>query len=461
MSSASMDGAGRLDFLEIDADTVALLREFREHLVPALPGIVDQFYDKLRTAPELRPLLGTDETVKRLKLSQIGHWKHLFNAQFDEAYFRRAKAIGEAHHRVNLSPRWYIAAYALMLNHIVGVIEQVYGNDPAKTRRVTAAVNKIVLLDMDLAISVYIEAMADRRHMEISRIADRLEADIQSTINEVREQSSAVLRATVGMSNAVQRAAERSRQVANASEQASANVQTVASATEEMASSVREIGRQADQSKAITQRAVSEAGRTASVVTSLTNTAQEIGKVLKLISDIAGQTNLLALNATIEAARAGDAGRGFAVVASEVKSLANETAKATDEIRNQIGNIQAAATETVNAIGSIREVIEEVQSIAIGIADAVSEQSAATSEISRSIHEVATGTRDVFTNISEVAQDTSEVDDLAADVRRSSQQAEAATIALQERVARVLEEIRGLRAAEMVDTGTERKTAGL
>ncbi|HEY8351247.1 MAG TPA: protoglobin domain-containing protein, partial [Sphingomonadales bacterium] len=157
MSSASMDGAGRLDFLEIDADTVALLREFREHLVPALPGIVDQFYDKLRTAPELRPLLGTDETVKRLKLSQIGHWKHLFNAQFDEAYFRRAKAIGEAHHRVNLSPRWYIAAYALMLNHIVGVIEQVYGNDPAKTRRVTAAVNKIVLLDMDLAISVYIE----------------------------------------------------------------------------------------------------------------------------------------------------------------------------------------------------------------------------------------------------------------------------------------------------------------
>lgn len=461
MSSASLDGQGRLDFLEIDGDTVALLREFREHLLPALPGIVDDFYDKLAQTPELHRLLGSDQSVARLKRTQIGHWDHLFDAEFGDAYYRRALAIGEAHHRVNLSPRWYMGAYAVMLNHLLTVVERVYGNDPAKTRAMTAAINKVVFLDMELAISVYIEAMANQRYTEMARIADRLEADIQSTIVEVREQSGAVLRATVAMSHAVQRAAERSMQVASASEQASANVQTVASATEEMASSVREIGRQADQSKAITERAVNEAGRTANVVTSLTNTAQEIGKVLKLISDIAGQTNLLALNATIEAARAGDAGRGFAVVASEVKSLANETAKATDEIRNQIGNIQAAATETVSAIGSIQHVIEEVQSIAVGIADAVSEQSATTSEISRSIHEVATGTRDVFTNISDVARDTGEVDDLAADVRKSSQQAEAATVALQERVNRILEEIRGLRMAEQeqADRDAERVAA--
>jgi methyl-accepting chemotaxis protein len=192
--------------------------------------------------------------------------------------------------------------------------------------------------------------------------------------------------------------------VAAAAEEASVNVQTVASAAEELAASIGEISRQVGQSAKIAGKAVEDAKRTDTVVRALAEGAQKIGEVVGLISNIAGQTNLLALNATIEAARAGDAGKGFAVVASEVKSLATQTAKATDDIGRHIAQIQAATKEAVESIQSIGGTIGEVSEIAANIAAAVEEQGAATQEIARNVQQAAIGTTEVTSTITGVSE---------------------------------------------------------
>ncbi len=204
--------------------------------------------------------------------------------------------------------------------------------------------------------------------------------------------------------------------VAAAAEQASLNVHTVASAAEELYSSIGEIGRQVSKSSDIASRAVQDARRTDSTVQRLAEMAQKIGEVVDLIKNIANQTNLLALNATIEAARAGDAGKGFAVVASEVKSLANQTAKATEDITDQISHIQAATKDAVDAIRGIGSVIGEISHIAVTLAAAIEEQGAATQEIARNVHEAAGGTKDVTENIASVKQATATTGAAATDV---------------------------------------------
>ncbi len=204
--------------------------------------------------------------------------------------------------------------------------------------------------------------------------------------------------------------------VASATEQASANVQTVATAADELSASITEIGRQVAQSTRIAAAAAEEARQTDGTVKLLAEASGRIGEVVKLITDIASQTNLLALNATIEAARAGDAGKGFAVVANEVKSLANQTAKATDEIGNQIGAVQAATQQAVAAIAQIVGRIDEMTNIAAAIAGAVEEQSAATNEIARNVQEAARGTQSVTTAITGVSQAASETGMAAGEV---------------------------------------------
>jgi methyl-accepting chemotaxis protein len=185
-------------------------------------------------------------------------------------------------------------------------------------------------------------------------------------------------------------------------------VQTVAAATEELTSSVKEIGRQVTESTRITGLAVEQASRSSATIQDLAKAAQRIGDVVELINTIAGQTNLLALNATIEAARAGEAGRGFAVVASEVKALAEQTAKATGEIGQQILAIQEATKESVGSIQEIGATIRSVNEIATAIAAAVEEQGMATAEIARNVQEAARGTQEVSSNISGVSQAASE-----------------------------------------------------
>ncbi|WP_244433664.1 methyl-accepting chemotaxis protein [Azospirillum sp. B506] len=235
-----------------------------------------------------------------------------------------------------------------------------------------------------------------RRAQTIERLLTGFESSSNAALRTVAAAASELDATAHSMSAMAQQTSSQATVVASAAEQTSANVQTVATATEEMASSIREIGTQIARSADIAGKAVNEAAQTSNAVRSLAEAAQKIGEVVGLITDIASQTNLLALNATIEAARAGEAGKGFAVVASEVKSLAGQTAKATDEIASQIGAIQQTTQSVVSAITGIGGTIGSINDITTAIAAAIEEQSAATNEISRNVQQAAAGTQEVI-----------------------------------------------------------------
>jgi len=247
-----------------------------------------------------------------------------------------------------------------------------------------------------------------QRKAELQALATEFEASVGSVIGKLAESAERMEAIAQAMMAAAEQTRQQSTAVAAASEEASANVQTVASASEELAASVQEITRQVAQSSQIAQSAVSEAARTNDKVQGLAEAANRIGAVVSLINDIASQTNLLALNATIEAARAGEAGKGFAVVASEVKTLANQTAKATEEISGQISAIQGATGEAVVAIKSIGETIAQINAIATAIATAVEQQGSATREIAENVQQAASGTQQVSSNIDGVSQAASD-----------------------------------------------------
>ncbi len=282
--------------------------------------------------------------------------------------------------------------------------------------------------------------------IERGRRVDNITREFESMIGEVVETVSAAstqLEASAGtLSATAERAQQLTTAVAAASEEASTNVQSVASATEEMASSVNEISRQVQESARMAGEAVDQAHKTNDRVSELSKAAARIGDVVELINTIAGQTNLLALNATIEAARAGEAGRGFAVVASEVKALAEQTAKATGEIGQQITGIQAATQELVGAIKEISSTIEKLSEISSTIAAAVEEQGAATQEISRNVQQAAQGTQQVSANIADVQHGASETGSASSQVLAAAQSLSSDSSRLKLEVGKFLTSVR-------------------
>ena len=286
------------------------------------------------------------------------------------------------------------------------------------------------------------KAAAAARRAELIRFADQFEAAVGAIVSSVSASAVQLEQAAGTLTRTAETTQSLSSQVAGTSEEASSSMQSVATATEELSASVDEIGRRVRDSNKIAEAAVLQAQQTDGRIGKLSRAAQEIGDVVKLITAIAEQTNLLALNATIEAARAGDAGRGFAVVASEVKSLANQTAKATDEISTHIAGMQGATQESVAAIKEIGGTIGQISSIAAEIAGAVEQQSSATQEIARSVQSVAQGTQEAAANIMQVNRGATETGSASEEVLNSAKTLSTESAQLREELDRFMANIR-------------------
>jgi methyl-accepting chemotaxis protein len=286
------------------------------------------------------------------------------------------------------------------------------------------------------------KAGAAARRGELIRFADEFETAVGSIVANVSASAAQLESAAGTLTRTAETTQSLSSQVADASGQASSDMQSVAAATEQLSASVNEIGRRVRESNDIAVAAVRQAEETDNRIGKLSRAAQEIGDVVKLITAIAEQTNLLALNATIEAARAGDAGRGFAVVASEVKTLASQTAKATDEISNHISGMQGATQESVAAIKEIGGTIGKISEIASTIASAVEEQGTATQEIARSVQNVAKGTQAASDNVMQVNRGATETGSASEEVLNSARTLSSESTRLREELDRFMANIR-------------------
>ena len=302
--------------------------------------------------------------------------------------------------------------------------------------------NAVKVLGMQAEREALEKTAREERMAAMARLADAFEGAVGEIVETVSSASTQLEASAGTLSTTAERAQELTTMVAAASEEASTNVQSVASASEEMASSVNEIGRQVQESAKIAGEAVEQARRTHHRVNELSDASKRIGDVVELINTVASQTNLLALNATIEAARAGEAGRGFAVVATEVKALAEQTAKATEEIRRQISDIQNATQDSVLAIEEIGVTIGRISEISSTIASAVEEQGAATQEVARNVQQAAQGTQQVASNITDVQRSADETGAASSQVLTFAQSLSQESRRLKSEVGRFLEMVR-------------------
>jgi len=382
------------EFIGANAFDTRQAKAVWEKLKPAMPGVLDAFYDTIAKNPELAPKLGVKgQDVPRLKAAQTSHWDYIFNHDADAAFEARAVRIGEAHVRIKLEPKWYLASYGRLLVEAIPALASRYRLQPTKLAQALQVLVSRTFLDMIVSYNAYENGMLRQREEE-----NRHETELAS------------LRGLTGTVADVNDVAVSMATLSRNTRQARESGQAISAAATELVTSVEQIAensdsaaRQADATNAavaeglramqdVSQRMsdIAQASRESSEnLSSLQRASEQIGEFLSVIENIANQTNLLALNATIEAARAGEAGRGFAVVASEVKNLATQAAKATEDITQRIEALKEGMVTTQQAIAESREAVERGQETIAGANDRMHAISAQIGEVSGRMQDVS------------------------------------------------------------------------
>ena len=390
----------------LDGNAEALIAGLWPQLAPEVDGLLDDFYRFMGGFPENGAYFADRGKVDCLKLLQKEHLEVFFKGRFDANFLKRVHAIGAAHARVSLPPRYLFAGYAFLMERLVRSAIHHGRRRPEDAAARAGAVIRGLMLEAYISSEVYTQTTHNEQMLNAMQgLAESFEQELDQAVEFVRRSAGSMEEAAEVVLAASSRVSGDSSAATDASDQANSNAQTIAAAAEELSASIAEISRQVEHSTLAANEAATHSRGARSLAENLAAVSERIGSIVKLIERISKETRLLALNANIEAARAGDAGRGFAVVATEVKNLADQTTRATGEIRTEIEAMQAVIRNTGTAIGDVAAKVEVATGNISGIAGAVTEQEAVTREIAQSAGMTAASIQAVHERITSVAMD--------------------------------------------------------
>ncbi|MDF1678939.1 globin-coupled sensor protein [Ponticaulis sp.] len=424
--STSTDLSSRLNFLRLDLETITTLRELRAPLEDILPNVLRDFYAHVAKYPEIERFFDSKERLDFAANAQFRHWKVILTGDFSPEYIKSVKTIGTVHARIGLEPQFYLAGYTFLVDEALRRLGEKFINkrklsvEYSKLHKMQSAFIRAAMLDMDLSIHFFNEVRRQEAQQKTLDMADLFEKEVQAVSGIVSAAAVELEANSRQMTEIAESTYSRSADLSASILQASNGVEAASRSTEELGNAVGEIAERSAEATKVTASSATTADEANQTIQRLSASADKVSEVVSLISDIAAQTNLLALNATIESARAGEAGKGFAVVASEVKTLANETAKATEEISRHIQEMLDTTNSAVNAIASIQASITEVNSVSLSINAAIEEQTSSTREIARNTREAAVGARSVSDSIEEVSRSAESTKNVSEQVVQAS-----------------------------------------